>query len=139
MANNRNWNPLDDFGEIFREYDGAGIVYSPNHGHWNGDPNLEVAFDSLFEYVPEHHKPHYHKYMEETYIVIGGLGTLLVNEAEKCEMKPKDVLRVKPGETHRILSIEDPEEYGPLTFYLVKAPSVRGDKFVVERTYKKEF
>ncbi len=138
MVNIRKWNPLDDFGKKIRE-DGAGIVYSPNHGYWNGNPNLEIAFDSLSEYVPEHHPSHYHKYMEEVYAVIEGSGTLLVNEEEECEMKPKDILKIKPGEIHRIFSIEDPKEYGPLTFYLVKTPSVEGDKFVVEPTYKKEY
>ena len=71
-------------------------------------------------------------------MVLDGSGTLLVNETEECKMKPKDILRVKPGEVHRIYSIEDPKEYGPLTFYLVKAPSVEGDKFVVEPIYKRD-
>ena len=132
----RRWNPYDDFGKKSRE-DGAGIIYSPYHGHWNDEPNVEIAYDKIDKYIPEHHPPHIHDEMTETYMAINGSAILVINEKEEYEMKPNDILKVKPGEIHRIVEIVDADKNGPFEFFLVKAPSIEGDKRIVEPTYKK--
>ncbi len=66
---------------------------------------------------------HYHEQVEETFYVVEGQGTMLVNGQEHA-MAPGDVYRMEPQDQHDIRAHAD----APLKLIFIKCPYAPDDK-----------
>lgn len=66
--------------------------------------------------------PHYHKLTEESYFLLSGAATLII-QGEKLSLAAGDTVLIEPGETHQIMNNDEEE----LVFIAVCVPAWQPD------------
>jgi mannose-6-phosphate isomerase-like protein (cupin superfamily) len=111
IADNRSHNaPLvTDTGELITEIVGRGVT-----------PHLDPQHSLAKIILPagKSSKTHYHKKLEETYYILAGEGSMVVN-GEKYKLFPGDVCYLAPGDVHRI----ENNKAGDLVFLAICNPA----------------
>jgi len=98
-----------------------GSFLSKNHPFYT--KKIEVGFANRTR-VREKEVLHYHKKTMEIYLCLKGKMTLVVEE-KKFYLNPQEMLVVKPGLRHKIISLQ-----GKTQYLTIKIPSVQDDKFL---------